>query len=213
MTTAREWTPDGDLASIPANPRWQAANDNVPPATCRPRVIALTGRAGAGKSTVAAHLQSKGYELIKFADPLKSMMRAFLKVQNVTDQDAEAFIEGDMKEMPSAIFGGQSARYAMQTLGTEWGRECMGDNFWTVIWADRAMRFPLVVVDDCRFPNEAAVVRRMGGRIVQLVGRGGIAGKHASEAGTGISDAVIENDGTIADLLAKVDAQIGEWVA
>ena len=39
-------------------------------------IIELGGRAGSCKSTVAAHLAARGYKRVRFADPLKDMMRA-----------------------------------------------------------------------------------------------------------------------------------------
>ena len=35
----------------------------------------------------------------------------------------EAHIEGALKEVPCELLGGKTPRYAMQTLGTEWGRD------------------------------------------------------------------------------------------
>jgi hypothetical protein len=41
----------------------------------------------------------------------------------------------------------------MQELGTAWGRGLHPD-FWVNLWREEAIKHPLVVVDDCRFPNE-----------------------------------------------------------
>ena len=41
-----------------------------------PKVIVLTGQAGSGKSTIAAQLATQGYTVVKFAGPLKDMLRA-----------------------------------------------------------------------------------------------------------------------------------------
>lgn len=197
---------DGCLAAVPA-----AANDNksseiygglVQPAL--PPVLAISGAAGSGKSTVSDFLAVRfGYTKTKFAKPLKDMCRAL-------GLD-ECHIEGDMKETPLPFLGGKTPRYAMQTLGTQWGRDCMGDDFWVDLWASRARAHSRVIVDDCRFANEAAMVRRMGGRVIRLVGRGGIAGGHASEAGDFIADSVVVNDGTILDLQTKVLRVIEGW--
>lgn len=222
------WTPGGELTAAP--PR--AANDNqpnrkfsetfsgeaiafekmggwpperglsAPPMHAIPPVIALTGSAGSGKSTVSDYLAAHyGYTKTKFAKPLKDMCRAI-----GLDEDE---IEGHLKEVPTPYLGMQTPRHAMQTLGTEWGRKCMGEDFWVELWENRVM-LP-TVVDDCRFPNEAAAVRRMGGRVIRLDGRGGIDGNHASEAGCGIADEVICNDGSIADLQARVRQVLEGW--
>ncbi|CUX08577.1 putative deoxynucleotide monophosphate kinase [Agrobacterium tumefaciens str. Kerr 14] len=197
----------GCLTAVPAN-------DNVPVElralgaaigrasdAVLPPVIALTGIAGSGKSTASKYLVEKhDYQLVKFAGPLKDMLRAVGL--------GEGHIEGAHKETGLAMLSGRTPRYAMQTLGTEWGRKCMGDYFWINLWrsrVDSALAFGgRVVVDDCRFPNEAAEVRALGGVVWQLVGRGGIAGAHESEAGCGQPDVELMNDGEMGALLQKI---------
>lgn len=168
-----------------------------------PPVIALTGLAGSGKSTASKYLVEKHrYQLVKFAGPLKDMLRAIGL--------GEGHIEGAHKETDLAMLSGHTPRYAMQTLGTEWGRKCMGEDFWTNLWRSRVdgvLAFDgRVVVDDCRFANEAREVRKLGGVVWQLVGRGGIAGAHESEAGCGAADVEIHNIGDIADLHYQLDS-------
>ncbi|WP_209088016.1 deoxynucleotide monophosphate kinase [Agrobacterium tumefaciens] len=156
----------GCLTAVPAN-------DNVPAellalgaaigkasTTILPPVIALTGLAGSGKSTASKYLvETHGYQLVKFAGPLKDMLRAIGL--------GEGHIEGAHKETDLAMLSGHTPRHAMQTLGTEWGRKCMGDDFWVNLWRSRAdgvLAFGgRVVVDDCRFQNEADEVRKLGG--------------------------------------------------
>ncbi|EYR81919.1 hypothetical protein [Shinella sp. DD12] len=184
---------------IPGNIPRRPANDNYP------RVVALTGAAGSGKSTAADYLiRHHGYERVKFAGPLKDMCRAI----GMT----ESQIEGESKEEPAAMLSGKTPRHAMQTLGTEWGRKCMGEDFWANLWLSRVKAILAfdgrVVVDDCRFPNEAEAVRKLGGVIIKLEGRGGIAGTHASEAGCGTWDGVVVNDGGLVELYAGVDEAV-----
>lgn len=148
-------------------------------------IIALTGLAGSGKSTAAKHLVEKhGFTLVKFAAPLKDMLRPL----GLGDRE----IEGDLKEVPCALLGGRTPRHAMQTLGTEWGRECMDPDLWIRIALKRAAaeldQGGKVVMDDCRFPNEAEAVLARGGSIVRITRDGehvqitrNSAGDHASE--------------------------------
>lgn len=167
------------------------------------RLIAFTGLAGAGKSTAADALVEEGWVRVKFADPLKNMMRAFYRSCGLEDSAyIEARIEGTMKEEPDPFLKGRTPRHAMQTLGTEWGRDCVHQNLWVEAWSQKVMnmfdRDLDVVVDDCRFPNEAAAVRSLGGRIVEVTGRGkGLGKKHQSEHGIGEPDMKITNAGAI----------------
>lgn len=172
------------------------ANDNWP----MPKVVALTGLAGSGKSTVADYLVRRhGYVRVKFAGPLKDMCRSI----GLT----EDHIEGSLKELPSPLLAGRTPRFVMQTLGTEWGRDIIGPNFWTGLWCDRASDVldhgGRVVVDDCRFENEADAVRGYGGLLIRIEGRGGVAGSHASEAGAFDVDAVLHNTGSVGELFRR----------
>lgn len=180
----------------------QPANDNLPP------VVAFTGQAGSGKSTATKYLvEQHGYTLVKFAGPLKDMMRA------IGFDDVE--IEGELKETENINLWGKTPRHAMQTLGTEWGRNCIHPDFWVGLWRQRvnAVMFGggRVVVDDCRFPNEAAAIRRLGGDIYRITGRGGIPGHHESERGCGDEDLVIANDNAPEALFGKVDEALRRY--
>lgn len=125
-----------------------------------PNVIALVGNAGAGKSTVAEYLTKvHNYHVVKFAGPLKTMLRAI----GLDDEE----IEGSRKEVPCDLLCGKTPRHAMVTLGTEWGRDHIGADFWSGLWEDAVCRVldggGRVVVDDCRFPNEMEIVLALGG--------------------------------------------------
>jgi hypothetical protein len=168
-----------------------------------PRLIAFTGPAGAGKSTAADALVMDGWVKVKFADPLKNMMRAFYRSCGLEDSAyIEARIEGAMKEEPDPFLKGRTPRHAMQTLGTEWGRDCVHQNLWVEAWSQKVMnmfdRDLDVVVDDCRFENEALAVRALGGHIVEIAGRQkGIGKAHASEQYRPEPHMVISNGGPI----------------
>jgi hypothetical protein len=165
------------------------------------RLIAFTGFAGSGKSTAAAHLQNKrGYSRMRFAGPLKAMMRAL--------GCTEAEIDGDRKEIPCELLAGRTPRHAMQALGTEWGRACIGEDFWLNAWRS-SVNFVSgpIVVDDCRFPNEAAAIKAMGGTIVRIerASAAESVSAHISENHELPHDVTIRNDGTEADLQREID--------
>lgn len=163
-------------------------------------LLGITGKAGAGKSTAADYLVSRGWVRVKMADPLKNMMRAM----GLSDRH----IEGDLKEVPCPLLQGKTPRYAMQTLGTEWGRQMIGPEVWTEL-ARREIALCMaqgldVVVDDVRFENEAAVIRELGGMVLQIE-RGGVdTGTHASEAGV-MPDLTYRNDATIPALRGYIE--------
>lgn len=144
-------------------------------------IVAFTGLAGSGKSTAAAYLVKRhGYERVRFAGPLKAMMAAL----GCTPEQ----IDGSEKELPCDLLGGKSPRHAMQTLGTEWGRDLITPDLWIRAWQAAVAKVPAgvpIVVDDCRFPNEGEAVRAAGGVIVRIERPGaGTSSVHASEQQT-----------------------------
>lgn len=178
-----------------------------------PQIIALVGNAGAGKSTVADYLMREhGYRLVKFAGPLKSMLRAI----GLDDDE----IEGSRKEQPCDLLCGKTPRHAMVTLGTEWGRDLIGVNFWAGLWQEEAAMHlnagHVVVVDDCRFENEMQSVQSLGG-VLWHVTRPDHAGSslpgHRSEGA--LSDhydemRTILNGGSVAELFMRAHAALLE---
>lgn len=127
-------------------------------------VIGLIGAKSSGKSEVARCLvESHGFERLRFADGLKNMLKAL----GLTD----AQVDGDLKEEPSELLCGHSPRWAMQSLGTEWGRKLIGDNIWVAFTQrqimDRLCANPQanIVVDDVRFPNEVIMLHQLGAQV------------------------------------------------
>lgn len=171
-------------------------------------VIAFTGLAGSGKSTAAMHLVERhGFVRVRFAGPLKAMMAALGL--------SEFEIEGDRKEVPCDLLCGRTPRYAMQTIGTEWGREIIGNDLWTRAWRAAVDKLPAgvpVVVDDCRFPNEAAAVLDFRlGTLASIVrpGAGAGAAGHSSEGQPlPLPHFKIDNSQSVEVLHDQVDAMV-----
>lgn len=164
-------------------------------------LIGFCGFAGAGKSTAAQRLIGRhGFQRHRFAGPLKDM----LKTLGLTD----AQVDGSLKETPCPLLGGKTPRWAMQALGTEWGRDCIDEGIWIRAWANRAEACDLVVVDDVRFPNEVDAIKKRGGHVVRIVGRGQTPGEgaHVSELHPLDFDEEIENSGDVHTLNAEIDA-------
>lgn len=168
-------------------------------------IIGFAGAAYSGKSTAAMRLVAHhGFQRIRFAGVLKDMM----KVLGLTDRE----IEGEAKELPCALLGGKTPRLAMQTLGTEWGRDIIDRDLWVRAWRARVDQAPAgvgVVIDDCRFPNEAQAIRAAGGKLFRIVREGAarIDGAHESERHELPVDAIIQNpDGDLRAFYASVDA-------
>lgn len=66
--------------------------------------------------------------------------------------------------------GKPAVRKLLQLLGTEIGRELIGyEDVWVDILREKARGIDNVVVDDCRFPNEAKALREEGFTLVRLL--------------------------------------------
>jgi hypothetical protein len=185
------------------------------PGRPRPRIIGLYSNVpSAGKSTVADMLADEyRYKVISFAAPLKETVGAFLREMGMNPfRVIDHLYEPNYKERIIPELG-VTSRHLMQTLGTEWGRQCIHPNVWTDAWVRRVADIPTdmcVVADDVRFPNEIEAVRSVGGMIWRI-DRPGITIapevlNHLSEGGLHDvePDVVIANDGTDRELLEKV---------
>lgn len=125
-------------------------------------IVGLTGRKGCGKSSVAKIFRDRlGYEILSFASPIKDMLRV------LGLGDAELF-DPVIKEIPLDEYG-KSPRELMQILGTEFGRELICQNIWVTALEKRIDRNLNYVIDDVRFPNEAAMIHANGGKVVRVV--------------------------------------------
>jgi hypothetical protein len=133
-----------------------------------PRLIGLYSPAPrSGKSTIARYLSDANYETVSFAYPIKRMATAFLLELGLDLTTITSQLEGD-KSTPIAGIK-TDLRHILQTLGTEWGRDCIHPEVWLMCWEHAANRLLEngfnVICDDIRYPNEAALIRRLGGEI------------------------------------------------
>ncbi len=114
----------------------------------------------------------------------------------------------------------RSPRQVMQWWGTEYRRDRTRVDYWTRKLGDHIRGLHRIdgrskfVITDCRFENEAVLVRQMGGTVWQ-VARGDVAnveGGHASQTdGTKLApDNIIDNYGSLDHLREQV---LAEWWA
>tara|TARA_A100001015_G_scaffold288308_1_gene359032 strand:+ start:238 stop:771 length:534 start_codon:yes stop_codon:yes gene_type:complete len=147
------------------------------------RVIALTGPKTVGKTTVASAIADNVDKVVyinSFADPMRAMLEAI-------GVDSINLLHQSFKEEPIEGLG-KSARELLQTLGTEWGRAMVSEDIW--LWAmssrmeeAKSEGVDIVVIDDCRFDNEADWVSDLGGSVILLKRDGHEYGedKHSTE--------------------------------
>ncbi len=158
------------------------------------RLIGITGKAQVGKDTCADFIiQHLKYEKVSFAEPIKIMLAIGL---GLTHEQ----LYGDQKETIDERYH-CTPRYLMQTLGTEWGRDKIGEDIWT-----NAMKSHIndsnsnYIIPDVRFYDEAKFIRDNGILIHIKSNRKEIVGSsHKSESGIKKlpNDLILENNTTI----------------
>ncbi|AEJ02204.1 hypothetical protein Nit79A3_2432 [Nitrosomonas sp. Is79A3] len=135
------------------------------------KLIGLAGPAGCGKDPVAQILcDTQEFRRISLVDPIRQGISTMLEIP------WDHMIDHELKELPMAELCGKSPRQAMQTLGTEWGRNCIDPHIWLKV-AERKMEYIRrlaetgnayisgIVISDIRFPGEAKWLREQGGSI------------------------------------------------
>lgn len=174
------------------------------------KLIAFSGYKGSGKTTAAKELvEEREFERLRFAGPMKEMITILLERLGYDEEEVEKRVDGPMKNTVVPDLG-VTTRHMLQTLGTEWGREHIAKDIWPSITLAQAQNLMAegqdVVIDDCRFPNEAEIVRERGGRIIRIDRGLENDDSHASEAYIDDidPDEVISNDGSISDFRKEV---------
>ena len=163
-----------------------------------------------GKSTVARFLQeAMPTTVMPMAGPLKTFAAALLQEVGA---DAKRHLYLDKEAPIEQLPGKPTGRRLLQTLGTEWGRDCIASRLWVGVWEKAYSRHrfawpnDLVIVDDVRFPDEAEAVQAAGGELwmvmrpKQTIGRG-----HRSEGALDQwrFDQVLLNDEGLEELKAE----------
>lgn len=170
------------------------------------RIIGLTGRAGSGKNTVEEIIRSQvgACPGIAFADPLKGMLDVMLDMIK-PHFDAGLWNDRQWKEAELPDIG-KSPRQLAQTLGTEWGRHQVHPDIWLILARKELAKYEsagyeTAVITDCRFENEATMIRNMNGEIWHILRpTAEPVSHHASEAGIALVpliDSVIDNSGSL----------------
>jgi hypothetical protein len=157
------------------------------------KLIGITGKARSGKGEAEKLIQKYyGYEVDSFAEPMRKFIIDLLGLRGKEEYE-------QLKDSPHPALGGKTIRYALQTLGTEWGREMISNSLWVDTLLARSAS-KNVVISDVRFLNELSAIRDNGGIIIKVVRDFEISESlHQSEEGIPdeLVDYIIENTGSI----------------
>lgn len=176
------------------------------------KLVAFTDRMGSGKSTAVNFFNRKltgkliDSTNVKFAQPLYDIQEYIYKRIEPVYQRPQDFVKD---------------RKLLQWIGTDWGRETVNENVWVNIWKNEVEKFigdgTIVFCDDCKFDNEAQVIKSLGGIIIHVIRPDNnapeeAAKKHASENGVSDKyvDQVLVNSGTEEEYLKKLEMLFNE---
>ena len=201
-------------------------------------VIGFSGLAGSGKDTAANLLcqHSDKYVKVSFGNAVKDVAAAAFGWPRELLQ-GETKESRDFREVPDKFWSEVlqkpfTPRLALQLVGTECFRNTIDNNFWVYVVQNQILNSDpnkTYLVTDVRFPNEVAMVHKLGGKVLRIK-RGSLpewyvdAARynqqkadgidadlpkslehiHVSEtslAGLHLEDCVIQNNGTMDELL------------
>lgn len=177
-----------------------------------PRLIGITGKAGAGKDTLADYLvRHFGAQKYSFALPLKQSLNTMF------GWHMDQWNDREWKERVIPWLG-KSPRQMAQTIGTEWGRELVHPQLWVLLAERKYIQhiddysqdfgaMPPFVIPDVRFTNEAEMIRSQNGVVIQLH-RPGAATIAAHKSEDGVPDELVDityiNEKSIAEMCVDV---------
>jgi dephospho-CoA kinase len=137
-------------------------------------IVGICGFQSSGKDTVANILvKNYGFVKLSFASALKDIVAIIFgwsrdKLEGLTPEDRQWREEIDPKWAKSLNISGLTPRYVLQHLATDVFRNHFHPDIWTKIVENQLSLYENVVISDCRFANEIAMLQNSGGTIIQV---------------------------------------------
>lgn len=178
-------------------------------------VVGVSGYARSGKDTIGSMMvEDFGFRRVSFAGPLKEAVYRLDPIISASGLRCQHVVDDmgwdDAKDMYPEV------RALLQRMGTEVGRDLFDANFWVnLALKDIKENGGNVVITDCRFPNEAEAIRKIGGRLWR-VERPDTKPVNAHPSETALDsekfDWTIINNGTLDDLRRMVKFRMGALI-
>lgn len=168
-------------------------------------IIALSGKKGSGKSTVAVEFNLKmlsAYKVVAFATPIKEI------IATMTGCDLDALEQQKFKDSLTTYLKPDGVAYTyrelMQKIGDLYRQE-FGEN----VFVDQLFhrhRGRNLIIADCRYKNELKAIEERGGVVIRVNRVLTNADSHSSETDLDAHSFkyYINNDCSLEDLRGKV---------
>jgi hypothetical protein len=196
------------------------------------KIIGLAGKAGSGKDTAAAFIvEWAAYHGLTakrdaFADRLKQSAAASfgapgdpVEFCNKLKQTGVTIIVIGQPDRGTSLpptLVRTTGRKFLQDFGTEGHRDVFGSEFWVeALFDSYDKRRPdnnpdILVIPDCRFPNEIDAVHNRNGKVWELQGRASEdVPQHISETEALDTDLTLDNGGGMGQLRSLIFATAG----
>jgi hypothetical protein len=174
------------------------------------RIIAFTGKAGCGKDTAANILvDNYGFTKMSFAASLKDAVSSIFSwprdmLEGIT-QESREWREQKDEWWSNRLSMEITPRKILQTWGTDLCRDKFHQDIWIASLEKKLIDLhnnSNIVITDCRFENEAAIIRKLGGKIIHIqrdIDNTQETLKHSSESGLNLTptDIMVFNKGTL----------------
>lgn len=202
-------------------------------------IIAVSGKRGSGKSTVAEYFTNRDFELKSFAGPLKKLIAEVFELPMflLTDQEAKErhqltlYVQREHVEKLVSLASKlypitaeqeakalanlpqdliQTPRQLLQVVGTDVFRNNIDTEYWLNVFK-ASIQGRNYICDDARFENERALIKSLGGFVIGL-NRPGMFNQdtHSSEnVDLSNCDFVVQNKYNIQDLRSEIDTIFG----
>lgn len=177
-------------------------------------VIGICGRKYVGKDTVANYLVRRhGYQAVAFAAPLKQGLLSMFFDRGLTYAHLN---DPALKEIPLPFLFGRTPRQLMTSLGTEWGQGMVAREVWVELLRSTVDKMQAyggrrIVVTDCRFIHEEAMLSQLGAQLWYVQRDAAEAdSSHSSETEPigRLRTATLSNNGTLEQLHAQIETKL-----
>tara|TARA_R110000764_G_scaffold136846_1_gene224757 strand:+ start:110 stop:655 length:546 start_codon:yes stop_codon:yes gene_type:complete len=170
------------------------------------KLIGLSGKARGGKDAAGDHIRDMcGFSTYAMAAPVKEACRVIFGWDY-------RHLHGHLKDVLDPIYN-VTPRAAIQKLGTEFGRNMINNDIWTIKAENEIKARSNLVITDIRYNNEAELILENGGIIIDIKRRKSARAlifgmkNHSSEKGisSNLITEIVTNNGSLVDLYKKID--------